>query len=171
MIDKRKLTVLICLQIDRLPTAMLASLQILELILPLTDAGRRPCAVVIFLPDSHTCRSLLPRIVRYPVKIIIIAGRRPCPSGTCCSGFSVLRCLGRACTLVAPTLLAFARRVEAPSQALKNAPLAAFFTAPPSHPPAQLRVQGANAAKTLTQPRRSTGNQDRALSGSLYQAG
>ncbi len=65
---------------------------------------------------------------------MIIAGRRPCPAGTCCSGFSVLRCLGRACTLVAPTLLAFARRVPAPSQALKNAPTATFFTAPPSHP-------------------------------------
>jgi hypothetical protein len=40
----------------------------------------------------------------------------------CCSGFSVLLCLGRACTLVAPTLLAFARSIAASSQALKNAP-------------------------------------------------
>ena len=59
----------------------------------------------------------------------------------CCSGFSVLRCLGRARTLVAPTLLAFARRVAAPSQALKNAPTATFFTAPPPHPLHSYRVQ------------------------------
>ena len=122
--------------------------------------------IMVFLERSFTIL-----MVCLLIKIILIAGRRPCPAGTCCSGFSVLRCLGRACTLVAPTLLAFARRVAASSQALKNAPTATFFTAPPSHPLHCCACRGASAAKTLTRPRRSTGNQDRALSGRQHQAG
>ncbi len=46
--------------------------------------------------------------------------------------FRCSRCLGRARTLVAPTLLAYARSVAAPSQALKNAPLCRVFS--PRHP-------------------------------------
>ncbi len=49
------------------------------------------------------------------------------------TGFSVLQCLGRACTLAAPTSRA-SPRVAVSSQALKNAPPATFFTAPSPHP-------------------------------------
>jgi len=119
---------------ERLP---LNNVQRLQTLLMLTLAVRRP---IFFAHNHHRIQRL------QALLMLILAVRRPCLRARPTSGFTGVRRLGRARTLVLRPSFLLGR----PSQALKNAAEARVFCHAASHPHAAAAGVGAKAPKTLS---------------------
>ncbi len=123
-----------------------------DLVRPISIAVRRPCVLAIlkiFLQQDMVCPLLI--AVRRPCLL-----RRMCYSGffRCCA---VRAALAPSETRPGGASLRSAAPGRVPSQALSNAPSAAFIARPPPHPSHSCACEGPSARKTLRRPRRSKG--------------